>query len=278
MNAFRSISRTLSLLIVGTLFLTVILSCAAPATEPAAGDDDNDAAADSASPLAATSWILHTIEGQDALPIAPATANFGDNIVQGVATCNTYSTTYSATGDTINIAPPTINAIFCPAALTQQELAFVSALETAAVYEIVDGVLILRDEASNELATLVAAPTTVSDTAWRATGYLNSKGGMVTVIEGSVITAAFGTDDSLTGFGGCNDYTGTYRVEGETIKVAPAATTKKACSDPSGVMDQESDYLAALELAATFDLQGARLEFRDGENKQVVTFVYDTRQ
>jgi heat shock protein HslJ len=44
------------------------------------------------------------------------------------------------------------------------------------------------------------------------------------------------------------------------------------CSVPEGVMDQEALYLAALQTAATYSLQGDSLEFRAADGGLAVSF------
>ncbi|HXV97717.1 MAG TPA: carboxylesterase family protein, partial [Anaerolineae bacterium] len=51
-----------------------------------------------------------------------------------------------------------------------------------------------------------------------------------------------------------------------------AAATRKACPQPEGVMDQEMQYLAALETAATYQLRGDTLELRTADGALAVTF------
>jgi heat shock protein HslJ len=86
-------------------------------------------------------------------------------------------------------------------------------------------------------------------------------------IAGSEITAEFtpgtGSEDSVVaGTAGCNTYRGTYviltRAVGRNrIEIGPLATTRMACDQP--LMEQESLYLAALEAAASYRIEGFTL-------------------
>jgi len=76
------------------------------------------------------------------------------------------------------------------------------------------------------------------------------------------VTARF-TKDAVSGNGGCNQYSGPATLTGTTVALGPFAGTLKACPDPAGT--QEQQYLAALELARTWEVVGNRLTlFRDG--------------
>ncbi|NJD58662.1 MAG: META domain-containing protein [Anaerolineae bacterium] len=78
-----------------------------------------------------------------------------------------------------------------------------------------------------------------------------------TVIAGGVvITLEFSTDGFLSGFSGCNNYSGSFQAATDgTLTISPLATTMMACSTG---MDQESVYLTALQSAqsVSFDSQG----------------------
>jgi heat shock protein HslJ len=86
-------------------------------------------------------------------------------------------------------------------------------------------------------------------------------------ITGSEITAEFtaatATEDAtVKGSAGCNTYTGTYvvltRAVGRNrIEISPLATTRKACD--SSLMQQESLFVAAMEAATSYRIEGFTL-------------------
>lgn len=47
--------------------------------------------------------------------------------------------------------------------------------------------------------------------------------------EDSGIVIEFKEDGTVSGSGGCNNFTGTYTITGDVISFGPLATTKKAC-------------------------------------------------
>jgi hypothetical protein len=79
-------------------------------------------------------------------------------------------------------------------------------------------------------------------------------------IPGSEITALF-TNGQVSGSAGCNTYQGTYRstraAGRNTIEIGPLATTRMMCDEP--LMDQEGLYLAALEAATEYTIEGFAL-------------------
>jgi heat shock protein HslJ len=68
----------------------------------------------------------------------------------------------------------------------------------------------------------------------------------------------------VSGNAGCNNYNGPYEIDGDSISIGPLAGTKMACSSDE-LSKQETDYLAALELAESFTVTGNRLDLlREG--------------
>jgi heat shock protein HslJ len=61
-------------------------------------------------------------------------------------------------------------------------------------------------------------------------------------------------------------------VDGDKIKIGPLASTMMACADPDGVMEQETQYLAALQMAQTYQLEGKVLELRRSDQSLVAIF------
>jgi heat shock protein HslJ len=86
-------------------------------------------------------------------------------------------------------------------------------------------------------------------------------------LTGSEITAEFtpatGSEDSMVeGSAGCNTYRGTYVILTRAVgrnrfEIGPLATTRMACDQP--LMEQESLFLAAMEAATDYRIEGFTL-------------------
>jgi len=121
---------------------------------------------------------------------------------------------------------------------------------TMSILLVAGGTLALTQAGPDDLATLQAAPWTLSELDGQS-------------IDASTgITAAFGADGSLAGSAGCNDYFGDYTTDGAQLTVAPLAATRKACDQD--VMDTETLFLSLLESAATWSLDGSTLTVTSG--------------
>jgi heat shock protein HslJ len=84
---------------------------------------------------------------------------------------------------------------------------------------------------------------------WVLVGYGNPDNPSV-IAEGVAITLEFTADGQLSGFSGCNNYSGSYQAATDgTLTISPLATTLMACAQG---MDLETTYLTALQSARSF--------------------------
>lgn len=64
-------------------------------------------------------------------------------------------------------------------------------------------------------------------------------------------------ESRVKGFAGCNAFTGTYEVRGDSLRFGPLASTRMACPD---YMEQETRFLRALEATVGYRIDGEMLE------------------
>ncbi len=104
------------------------------------------------------------------------------------------------------------------------------------------------DNSSNIKMEVIAAPQqpTLEDRDWIK----------MNVLQGTEITATF-RKGKVAGSAGCNDYSGSYTMDGATLSVGTLASGRKACDQP--IMDQETAYLTALGAATSYQVQGDNL-------------------
>ncbi len=65
----------------------------------------------------------------------------------------------------------------------------------------------------------------------------------------------------VSGFAGCNQFSGSYTLSGSTLAFGPLAMTRMACTDGTVL---ERSYTMALEQTTTFKATAKRLELRKG--------------
>ncbi len=198
------------------------------------------------------------------------TATFGsaDNMLTGSGGCNRYFTGYTSTDDgAMTIEGPIGSTMMACEAGMETEAAYLAALETVSAWSVNDeGRLQLTYSTGQPFAEmLVFAPgqTSLAGNTWRLVSF-GDPGDPTPVQEGTEATAVFTpeteTSGTISGSATCNNYNGSYSIDGDSITIGPLAGTMMMC--PEG-MDQETAFLAALSGAQTFAISG--------ENLQIVT-------
>lgn len=228
-------------------------------------------------PLEGTGWTLVTYdEGGSATDVpdgVSVTARFSEGRVSGISGCNRYTAEYTVDGDTLAIGPVAGTLMACPEPASTVETAYLAALERTATFQTTATELTLSDADGQTVLTFAEAdePTLVGTT-WSATGVNNGREAVVSLVEGTEVTATFADDGTVSGSGGCNTYTGSYTVEDDALSIGPLATTLKACPEPQGAEEQEAQFLAAMERATTYLIDGTALELRDDAGALQVSF------
>jgi heat shock protein HslJ len=92
------------------------------------------------------------------------------------------------------------------------------------------------------------------------------------LIEGREITLRFG-EASIEGSGGCNTYGASYTASEDSLSLSGVYWTEMACMEPEGVMEQEQAYFQALNTAASYRVDGDRLQVYNEDGTQVLVFV-----
>ncbi len=124
------------------------------------------------------------------------------------------------------------------------------------------------EEAEQEAPeTAVSEPRALTGTIWNVTT-LNEQPPLPT----TTLSAEFSEDGQVAGSAGCNNFSATYEVDGDniTFNMSPAAMTMMACPQP--IMNQETEYLTALETAVTYNINAAELTLFDADGNPMVIF------
>jgi heat shock protein HslJ len=141
--------------------------------------------------------------------------------------------------------------------------------------------LLLRHaiSATCALATLAACQpsrTASSDVAFRSSVAgvdwelmeLNAKTAS-TGAGGRRATLRFDADSArVTGFSGCNRFSGSYTLNGDSLRFGPLVMTRMACTDG---MELEHDLSAALEATRRYELSSTQLKLF-GPSKAIARF------
>ncbi len=90
---------------------------------------------------------------------------------------------------------------------------------------------------------------------------MNIDGTMTAPIDGVISYAVF-EDGTVAGGAGCNNYNGSYEVDGSSMTIGPLASTQMFCE---GAMDQEFAYLTLLGSADSYKVSGNDLTLSSGD-------------
>ncbi len=217
-------------------------------------------------------WSLTELAGSSLVAGSGISAQFSsDGKVNGSAGCNRYSGSYTVSGNKITFpAPLASTMIMCEQAIMDQETAYLNALGQAKTYTVKSDQLTLFDSAGLNLGVYNAQSQDLSGSSWDVISYNNGKQAVTSVMLGTSLTASFGADATVSGNSGCNAYSGSYKLSGNQVTIGPLAATKKFCGDPAGVMDQEMQFLAAMQTAAIYQVEGNMLEMRTQDDALAV--------
>ena len=219
-------------------------------------------------------WRLTALLGQPLVSGTGISAQFtNDGKVSGSAGCNQYTGKYSTSGSSINFDPSIMStAMACEQAVMDQEQVYLKMLVEVKTYEVKGDQLVFFGADNKMLAAYKAETQDLAGTDWNVIGYNNGNEAVVGVIIDTTLTASFSKDGNLSGNSGCNNYNGTYTVNGNQITIGPLASTRMLCNDPSGVMDQEAQYLAALQTATTYQIDNDVLVLRTKDGALAADF------
>jgi heat shock protein HslJ len=225
--------------------------------------------------LTGTLWSLSSFIGKELVPGSGITVEFtSDGKIGGSSGCNRYAGAYKVDGNSLLISSPLASTMMaCSEEVMDQETAYLQALGDVRSFTASQDQLTLKDAGGNDMMAFNAQTQDLADTSWEVTAYNNGQQAVTSVLAGTTITAEFGQDGTLSGNSSCNDYSGPYKTAGNQIKIGPLGSTKKACADPAGVMDQEAQYLAALETVAIFKIEGKVLELRRADGALAVDYT-----
>ncbi|MEL7038017.1 MAG: META domain-containing protein [Cyanobacteria bacterium J06592_8] len=281
MNSYAlklSSSLTTLLLAIGICTGLAMVSPRTVQAEPI--NSENSATPASEPSLDGTSWVLVNWSGENTTNLSettePITANFVEGQLKGSASCNRYIASYKVEDRQLKITPAATTRKACMGDIMDREFAYLRALEAVQDYEINEqGQLEISYTAETGSGVLTFAPQTtgqLEDFTWVLVSLENGTVSRVP-LRGTEITVNF-TEDQVQGFGSCNQYLTNYEKEGNTLKLNIFATTMKAC--PTEIMQQESQYLKALENAKWYEINPEgqlRISYESSQGSGLMTFV-----
>lgn len=233
--------------------------------------------------LIGSAWQLVSLDGQPPLPGSTLTLAFHDeHRAGGYAGCRGFVSGYEGQGDKLSVFSTAMMGGECATdALQQQEGEYTTILGWANRFRL-DGERLELRTARGEVLTYEALPPEAQPAAegptWTLLAFVERNPATdlpapiplpVGVLPGSETTATF-VDGQVSGIAGCNQYGGSYSLEGAALAVADLFQTEMACLEPEGVMEQEGRYLETLRQATTAQVYGTQLWLETGDGRALV--------
>lgn len=220
-------------------------------------------------------WRLTRIGGLDEQALATLREAPGLRLnqdqVHAFGGCNHFAGGYSVDRDRLTVNTLAGTMMACGDDVMAIERAFAKALEGTSRFHIADGRLTLRLDAESALVLEFSAvpPPQLEGIEWEVTGYNNGRSAVVGPQLGTMLTVRF-DDGALTGNAGCNRFHGTYTRDGSRLRIDSAmATTRMHCADD--VMQQEREFLAAVQSAATWAVERDMLDMHRADGERALT-------
>ena len=108
---------------------------------------------------------------------------------------------------------------------------------------------------------------------WLLQSYAPPGSGLQTLLPGTEITARFGADGSLSGSGGCNNYSGTFTAYDQTLRISGLSSSQTLCATPEGIMEQEGQFLSLMQQANQMSISAGQLTIFDASGNRILTFL-----
>jgi heat shock protein HslJ len=149
------------------------------------------------------------------------------------------------------------------------EKTFRSALTGALRKAISGDRLTLTSASGDALAFQVEPAPTLEGVDWGVTGFNNGRQAVVSPVLGTKLTMTF-SGGMVQGSSGCNTFRAPYTSQGNRLSIGPVTSTRKTCP-AEDVMKQEREFLAALESAKVWAMDGGMLDVHRADGERVLT-------
>jgi heat shock protein HslJ len=242
-----------------------VVTAACSATGGASGAPASGSTGGSGGTIEGVSWRLTKLPQGGSLVDVPqgvvADARFSGARVTGSGGCNSFTGPATVSGASIKVGPLASTEMACDGPAGDVEKVYLANLAAATSFTATADALTMFDASGTDILVYAAGPANPLEGDWNVTGYNNGNEAVGSPIVGTELTATF-TEDQVSGSAGCNQYNGSYTLDGDTVTIGPLATTRMACEQD--VMDQETAFLTALQTPGLgVEVNGANVTLRD---------------
>ncbi|HVH25958.1 MAG TPA: META domain-containing protein [Vicinamibacterales bacterium] len=211
-------------------------------------------------------WRLTHLQAVTELALAaltlPPTLRFDSGRVQAFTGCNSLTGSYSVDGDRLSFGKLVGTLMACaPPAMAMESAFSKSLMGTLRIRIVKNGLtLISESDSTSELVFVAEPPPSIEGVSWEVILLDNGRQALASPLTETRLTMLF-KEGSLSGNAGCNTFQGKYTRQDNRLMIGPLAATRKVCA-AEGVMDQERRFLAAIEAATSWAIEGDTLDLR----------------
>jgi heat shock protein HslJ len=117
-----------------------------------------------------------------------------------------------------------------------------------------------------------APPPGLTSGRWVLVSYLDKEDNLVPVPEGIQASFTFRNDGQVSGVSGCNDFSGTYQLDGGLMTIDNVVSTEKGCLSPAGIMDFERQFLSLLSDTTRYNIDENGLTLSHYDERKLLVF------
>jgi len=196
------------------------------------------------------------------------TASITDTEINGSSGCNNYMGAAAIDGSSVSFGPLAGTLMACAETdVMDQEQLFLTLLQSTDSWEGTSEGVDLKTDGTTVIQ-LVATDTSLAGSSWDVIAVNNQSGGVQSVVIDSAPTLVFDEDLGVSGSTGCNDFSGNYSTDGDTIEFGDLGITQMYCEETA---EQEVWMMAALADATTYSVDSLTLELFDESGSRLLT-------
>ncbi|MGL4353373.1 MAG: META domain-containing protein [Aeromonas popoffii] len=201
----------------------------------------------------------------------PVTVRFEAGRLSGFSGCNRLMGGYNLSTGKVKISMLAGSMMACPEPQTALENAVRAALSGTLAYAINTEQLSLST-ATGAVLTFKAQPAaTLEGVYWDVTGFNNGRQAVVSALPGTRLSMVF-EQGQVHGSSGCNTYQASFTSVENRLSIGPLLSTRMVCP-ADGVMQQEREFLAALESVKLWEIRDGLLDAHRADGERVFNAV-----
>ncbi|MEU0392336.1 META domain-containing protein [Streptomyces sp. NPDC006208] len=249
--------------------ILALFALAACGTQTDSGDGSGSGTVTTDLPVTGVHWSVESVTVDGRKTAAPAGAHVeitDKGRAQGNYGCNHFGADVKIDGDTITVGPAEMTEMSCGKKIQSFEEALSAALSGKLEAKLADGGLTLTTEKGDAIALTEEKPAALVGTKWSVTSLLS--GDTARSLPAGTENKAhltFAKDGTVGGSLGCNRFSSTAEISGDTITFGKIAATRKLCPGPE--MTVERELMEVLSGKVTYDLSHRSLSLTAADGK-----------